>query len=425
MLHDSWCLHVAKMPMRYSIPRWTLATPSFHGLPHFRIPVPRLPAFRLSLRSRPLSEWLFAAALLVYLLLCVWFYFAYVQPWIAGAIQTRIGADSDRYWEYAEWASNSSNAPLISLTGNFLGPVMLIRLLKTGFAIMCFNFVLFAVALKVAGSIPRVNKVLVGVLFLANAQLLPALTTLNKEIFTLLAAVLTVKYLYAERRSMLLLLIVLAVSIVARWEQAAILLLFLLFERVLFRRSPWLGLLTLIAIITVAYPFAFRILGIDPHALDWLMEDAPTLIRINNIQEAFGFPLVVIPKIFMLLTGQLHSPQFYDLGTWWGKFITDAQNWLFLPLGCLMYTAVFAVAVWTGRMRPSRPVALLSAITLIISAAPPFTQPRYIYGVYTMLCIELARPRELGTGRYTETREAIQRRMHLRRPRAGEITDPS
>ncbi len=352
-----------------------------------------LPKLRVQIiKRRPLSEWLFFGTFMLYSLFCIFLYFQYVEPWIAGNIQTRIGADSDRYWEYAQWAQSSKDAELISVTGNFLGPVTLIRFLHTGFAIMCFNFFLFIVALKVIGSIPQVNKAMVGFLFLANAQLLPALTTVNKEIFILLAAALTSKYLYADRRSKFLLVAILFVSIVARWEQAAIFILFLCFN-MLFRKRPWLGVLTLIATITVAYPFAFTILGLDPHTLDWLLEDAPTLIRIDAIQRAFGFPIVVIPKIFMTLTGQLHSPQFYNYDNWHKWFITDAQNWLFLPLGCLMYTIIFIAAVWTKRMNLSRPVALLSAITLIVSAAPPFTQPRYIYAVYTMLCIDLARPK--------------------------------
>ena len=357
----------------------------------------RLPSWRISfVKSRPISDWTFIVALGMYAILCVFVYFQYVEPWIAGELPTRIGADSDRFWEYANWAKTAGDAPLISITGNYLGPVLMVRLFQTGFAIMCFNFLLLGVALKVLGSIPKVNRSLAGFLFLANAQLLPALTTLNKEIFVLLAAVLTVKYLHSSSRSKRLLLVILAVSIIARWEQAALLLLYLLFDKILFRGRPWLGVISLVAVITVSYPFIFSILGIDPHSLDWLLEDAPTLITLNTIQVAFGFPLVVIPKIFMILTGQLHSPQFYDYSTWWTKFTSDAQNWLLLPLGCLAYSLVFAVAVWTKKMDLHRPVALLSALTLIISAAPPFTQPRYIYGVYTMLCIELAMP--LGDG---------------------------
>jgi hypothetical protein len=352
------------------------------------------PPGTLFLRKRKWSDWLFVLSLIIYAAFCIFIYFHYVVPWINGDTQIRIGADSDRYWDYAKLTDESGGAPLFNLTGNFLGPVLMIRVLKTGFAIMCFNFVVFAIALKIVASIPGVNKTLVGFLFLANAELLPALTTLNKEIFALLGGVLTAKYLYAEKRSRFLLLMILAVSMFARWEQTAIFLLFLAFERLLFRGKPWLGIFTLVAAVTVMYPFIFRILNIDPHIFDGLMVDATTQIRIDDIQRAFGFPLVVVPKILMLLTGQLHSPSFYEPAHWWKWFVTDPQNWLFLPLGCLMYSIVFGIAVWTGRMKLTRPVALLSVLTLIISAVPPFTQPRYIYLMYTMLCIDIARPTE-------------------------------
>lgn len=350
------------------------------------------------LRRRPLSDWVFVACFALYAMVCVFIYFRYVEPWIAGEISTRIGADSDRLWDFAKEAQQSSAdaQPLISATSNLLGPVAVGMLLRNGFAVMCFNFLLFGIAMKVVDSIPGVTTALVGFLLLLNAELLPALTTLNKEIFALLASALTVKYLYSTRRSKLLLGAVLLVSAFARWEQVALLILYFLLRRFPFRNRPWRAILFLVAAITVVYPISFRLLGIDPHAFDWLMQGATTQIWINNIQNSYGFFLLVVPKILLLMTGELHSPQYYDPHYWSENFSADPQNMLFLPLACLAFTVIFIYALYTKRMQLSRPVAFLSAITLIVTAAAPFTQPRYIFGVYVMLCIEVARPRVLG-----------------------------
>ena len=145
----------------------------------------------------------------------------------------------------------------------------------------------------------------------------------------------------------------------------------------------------MVAIITVLYPYTYQWLG----DLSFLLDGATTLIWIDNIQKAFGFPLTVIPKIFMEITGNLHSPQFYDPGYWWNNFQLDPQNMLFLPLGCLAFSIALPYAIRTKRMTLDRPIPFLIALTLLVTAVPLFTQPRYIYGAYAMLCIEIARPK--------------------------------
>lgn len=91
----------------------------------------------------------------------------------------------------------------------------------------------------------------------------------------------------------------------------------------------------------------------------------------------------------------LHKPQFYDPAYWSEGFTADAQNILFLPLGCLALSVAVLYAWWTKRLRLRNPVALLCVMTLVLTAATPFTQPRYVFTVYVMLCIELAQPKRL------------------------------
>ena len=345
------------------------------------------------LKKRTLPEWLFWGLLFLFSGICMLIYFQYVAPSITGKTEIRIGADSDHYWDAVEAAQADNGRSLISVTGNFLGPVTIGRILHTGFAVMCFNFVLLSISWKVVTSIPRVNKAIFGFLLLANVELLPSLTTLNKEILTLLASALTAKYLYSSNRPKILLVILLTVSTLSRWEQSAFLLLLLAIQHSPLKNRPWTTILLLVALITIGYPFAFQIFGVDPSIFDAILEGSNTIVKLNSIQNSFGFPLVVIPKIAMLMVGRLAQLQFYTANSGLASGFQDPQQEIFQPLGCFATVALFTYAAWTGRMKPTCPVPLLIVITLIATAATPFIQPRYLYGVYVLLCIEIARTR--------------------------------
>ena len=365
--------------------------------PRWRLPGPG--TFRL-LRTRPREEWFLIGSLLLLIAFCILLYFVYVEPWINGGPEVRIGADSDRYWQSARLRQEGARTDeLVSLTGNFLGPVALAILFGNGFWVLCFNVLLLYLAFKIAGSIPHLDKAKFGFLVLLCMELLPTIATLNKEIFTLFAAVVTAKYLYTEGRPKRLLFAALATSVFARWEMALALLLSLGLSRGALGKRPKTALALLILAITVAYPLAFKILGIDTSIFDWVLAGARTIVLLDNIQMHFGFPLVVLPKILMQITGQLGQPAFFFGGFWFDNFAHDPQQALFQPAGCVAYLVVGFLLFHTGKADLRRPVVFLSAVTLIITAASPFVQSRYLYGVYIMLCLELARPAAAGAVR--------------------------
>jgi hypothetical protein len=367
-----------------------------------RLNMPRVRCNVLRKRSR--TEWYFLVALLTFIGICTVVYFAYVAPWIAGDINIRMGADSDRYWDSVKDLRLGEGGPLFTATTNFLGPVAIGLLLRNGVGVMVFNILLFLLAMKVASSIPDVDVSVFGFLLFLNFELIPSLTTLNKEIFALFSSVLIAKYLYAKKPSALALLGVLLVALFARWEEAAILIFYLIL-RFVFRYRRKTALISLIALVTVAFPVGLRVLGLDLSTFDWLMQGANTIIVLNKIEYAYGFPFVVIPKIVMTVAGSWVSYSFYTANPGIVGGFTDPQQEIFQPLGCVALTVVFAYAFWTKRMKLSSPIAMFVVITLIVTAATPFIQPRYLYGAYVMLCIELARPKHLyGVTESTLTR---------------------
>ena len=362
---------------------------------------PRLPTRRLSFRDPKLRvhfprrrsnrEWAFWACVVALAALCFFLYFRFVGPSIAGKTEIRIGSDSDHYWEAVDLFRAGHGKELVSLTGNFLGPTLIGALFETGFGVMCFNFGLLALAWKIAEGIPNLNKATFGFLLIANAEIIPSLTTLNKEILTLFTSVLTVRYLASRRRSFFVFTALVAVAIVARWEQAAFLFILLVFEHSPLRKRPWAAIFSLVMLITVAYPFAFRILGVDPATFDDILEGANTIRILDSLQNSFLFPLVVLPKIAMLFLGRLAQPQCYLANSGLASGFQDPQQEIFQPLGCLATFCLFAYAAWTKRLSPCSPVVLLAFITLIATAATPFIQPRYVYGVYILISLEIER----------------------------------
>ena len=273
-----------------------------------------------------------------------------------------------------------------------MGPVLIGMVFRTGFAVACFNILLFFLAVEVACTIPGVDRYRLLFLLAICAETAPALVTLNKEIMVLVSALLFAKYILSKRHSIFLLAAVFVVSVFARWEQIAILLLYLFLsrKRSVFRRKPWLAVFAVIGILTVLYPLIARLPGSHIGAFTQYARGANTIAKLNRIQTDFGFPLVVVPKIIMDIFGELLRPltflkEYYLLG------YADFHSIFIIPLFSIALITLLVMAYRRGLLNPQRPIALLIIIYAIVTAVTPFVQPRYNYFVYVLLCLELAR----------------------------------
>jgi len=380
--------------------KFTLAVPSVRlpAVPSFSIsndiPKVRIPLLSLLVEPRSLDKWLCIWALCFYLAFCMSCFFLIEQPRLNHETYQRFGADSPTYWEAVEYGTQhaDSGGNLVSFTGNLLGPVAIGRILESGFIVALFNILLFFVAVEIACSIPGVDRYLFVFLLVINAETSPALVTLNKEILVLLSGMMLAKYIYSEGHSWFLLGLTLLVSLFARWEQIAIILLFVFLRRKgsFFRRNPWLAVLSVIAGLTVLFPLIARLPGSGLSSFMKYAKGANTIARLNEIQASFGFPLVLLPKIAMDLFGELLRPltfleEFGTLG------FGDIHSMFIIPLFSIALVTVLVIAYRRGRLNPRRPVGLVVLIYLIVTAVTPFVQPRYNYFVYVLLCLELAK----------------------------------
>ncbi len=383
--------------------KFTLAIPSVRipsaATIHFapRNPKFRIPFLSLLLEATSLQKWILIWSFCLYLAFCMGCFFEFEQPRLNHETYIRFGADSPTYWDAVQYRSeHAENAKLVSFSGNLLGPVVIGMALKNGLGVALFNMFLFFVAVEIACTIPGVDRYMLVFLLVMSAETAPALVTLNKEILVLFSTLLLAKYIFSEGRSWILLGVVLVASLFARWEQIILILLFLFLRRKgsFFGRNPRLGVLSVIAAITVVYTLIVRIPHSGIRAFTQYAANANTIAKLNRIQASFGFPLVVVPKIIMDLFGELLRPltfvgEYSILG--WG----DIHSLFITPLSSIALITLLVIAYRRGKMSLHRPIAFLIVIYLITTAVTPFVQPRYNYFVYVLLCLELSRKEEV------------------------------
>jgi hypothetical protein len=343
---------------------------------------------------RSLNKWLFMWVFCLYLAFCWACFFEFEQPRLSHEANYRFGADSPSYWEYVDYRNEHAGAEfdLVSFGSNLLGPIAIGAALQSGIAVNIFNILLFFLAVEVASTIPGVDRYRLLFLLMICSETAPALVTLNKEIMVLFSALLLAKYIYSTKRSWLLLGVILVFSVFTRWEQIAIILLFFFLRRKgsIFERYPWLAVVFVITILTLTYPLLAMLPGSGIAGFTRYAGGANTIAKLNFLQTHFGFPLVMVPKIIMDISGELLRP-----ATYFGKFsilgFGDIHSWLIIPAFSLVLIPLLAIAYFKGLLNPRRPIALLIIIYLLVVAVTPFVQPRYNYFVYVLLCLELAK----------------------------------
>jgi hypothetical protein len=380
--------------------KFTLASPRVRlpEIPSFyisnKIPKVRMPLLSLFVEPRSLAKWCFMWGFCAYLVVCMGFYFVWEQPRLDHESYVRFGADSPTYWDAAKYRTqHADNAKsLVSFEANLLGPVAIALLLQNGLIVAAFNIFLFFFAVEIACSIPGVDRYLLLFLLAINAETSPALVTLNKEIFVLFSALLLAKYITAKRRSWVLLILVLAASLLARWEQIGFILMFLFLQRrgSYLQRHPRVALASVIGLFSVVYPLIALIPHSGLRAFTQYLKGANTIAKLNVIQTHFGFPLVVIPKIIMDVMGELLRPKTY-LAEFDTQGYGDIHSRFIIPLFSIALMTLLVAAYRRGKLNPARPVGMLILIGLIVTAVTPFVQPRYNYFSYVLLCLEIAR----------------------------------
>jgi hypothetical protein len=348
----------------------------------------------------PLGDWIFWYGFALFMATLIPLFFWIVQPSLLGRNGLRIGADTAMYLWYSGLDSDTAllktayhveqaypdEVTLIAFGGNHLGPVMIATTLKSNFLIMLFNYILFFISLHYLFKLPGIQTKILLTLLLINPITAVSIVTLNKEIIVLLASALFAYYLESSR-SKFMLLIVLAVSLAARWEQTACIVIFLLLTSPL---NPWrkrkvFTLFLVVAGITVIYPEVASF--INPVFLAGNEVGGGLLTALGWLQDHYFFYIALIPKMLMNFAGTFIN-MFYTYKTWnWN----DLQNSFIGPLSAVLLVIVMVCIIWSKRLRLHKDLIYYSVIFTVILSASPILQPRYMYPIYVFACIDLSR----------------------------------
>jgi hypothetical protein len=345
-------------------------------------------------RGHPLSTWGVVGFLCLYLVVAWVLFFRAVEPGNYFSYPVRVAADSDAYWELAGFVDVTmprlDNGP-IQLSST-MGPVIVAKIFRDKFVVGLLDCTLLLLAIWSAGKVPGVDRRVFTMLLLIDGMTMPSLITLNKEIFAVVGMVFAAQWIYSRSRPLWLLSAAALLSMLARWEQIAILMLFIGLES---RFSPFrgrhrAGLAAVIGAITVAYPLALRRMGASLGPFLAQAEAGHTIALLNRLQAHFGFPLAVLPKILMNVGGYVLTPSYF-FGAYWYGYFQDLQIQFFSIGHMFAFSALMAVAFIEGRLTVERPLPYLMWLYLVVTVVNPFVQTRYEYPAYGLLCVEMAR----------------------------------
>jgi hypothetical protein len=350
--------------------------------------------------ARPVRVWLVIGLFIIYLIVCFGILFGAVAPVANFRIQPAVAADAGAYWEasgvrtinFANQENEGANA-----TGNLFGPVVEAEILRTDLNVALFNCALFLVCLWLLHGMPEFDRATFLMLMMANPFLIASLITLNKEIFALAGIVFFIRYTSAKSFRTPLLLSALFISLMARWQQTFVMILFVVFQSRLspVRKRPWYAVSLTLLMFTVGYGLVYRLVPSFFAALLAQAEGGHTIVILDSIQAKFGFPLVVIPKILMNVLGRFITPAYFFHDYWMEDF-TNWRDQIFLVLHTFLTTFLLLFLFFTRRLRIQHAPVLLLFYYLMMTAINPMVQPRYEYAAYVLLCLEASRYFRIG-----------------------------
>jgi hypothetical protein len=345
-------------------------------------------------RKQPISTWLVIGFLCLYFVVAWMLFFRGVEPGNYFRDPVRVAADSDTYWDLAGFVDVTmprlDNGP-VQLSST-MGPVLVAKIFRDKAVVGLLDCGLLLLTIWSAGKVPGVSRRVFTMLILLDGQTMPSLITLNKEIFAVAGMVFFAQWIYSRTRPLWLLGAAAVLSMLARWEQIGILMLFIALESRFspLRRRHRLALALIIGAITVAYPLALHFLGASLEPFLVQAEAGHTIALLNRLQAHYLFPVAVLPKILMNIGGYVLTPTYF-LGPYWHGYFGELQLQVFSVGHMFAYSALMVVAFVEGRLTVERPLPYLMWMYLIVTCVNPFVQTRYQYPAYGLLCVEMAR----------------------------------
>lgn len=315
-------------------------------------------------------DWL----MLVPYVIFVFFFFVQIAiPVLNDRMDFQFYSDSKTY----EYEATDYSKELITVGGNFFGPVMILRLLgpQNYIAIFFFNLIVFFVSLYFFTRDRRLDLKIFLPLILLSSITFTSIMSINKEIISLLFS--SILIYNHERKKLKYILFLFVLSYFVRWQLTLFYIVYLLiFSNINFINNRKLMIIVLLVSISI-FLFLFgdifeTVFSIYERVKDDYVEGGGSFNLIMNIQSQYGYVLAFPLKTLHLLVGMLSRYRtVFDF--------TDVYNNLILYLQCILNAIVLYKTFQYRLYRLSYDYFYIAVIYCIIFAITPVYASRYFY----------------------------------------------
>lgn len=293
----------------------------------------------------------------------------------------RITADAPTYKVLAK----QEDIPLISIGGNYLGPVLIYKILNCNeYLVYLFNVSIFLLAFKFVKNTKKYNVKLFAKYIMINPIFFFSLFSVNKEI--LLLCIITGFYSSDKKRKFLFL----CLSILVRWQLTLFLLLDLLINskfNFLYKYKKSL-IFIFVLVISLVFPILQNTFSQVQNSSDIFIKediDGSGLVgKLNSLQyKNLGYLIVVWPKIIQNLIGPLiRIRKIFDFSDFYNNFIMMANAFCNLIMLILF--------ILKRKIDIENELFFSMIIFSIIFGLSTFIQPRYFLPIYVLMALILS-----------------------------------
>ncbi len=297
-------------------------------------------------------------------------------------------ADSVTYEHAARDLKDLTSLELIAFNPNYFGPVTILKLLGgSRWGVVCLNFVVFLLSLRLVGrAFPSNRKILVTLVCL-NPMTFSSLLSINKEVFSLL----TLSFLIygLSRKSIFALVACIGCSFLVRWQLTFFILVYLGMISWInpLRRHRVITFLILAGSTSVLYavlrPVAFSNVSEIASVGGETWEGTGLWGRLLGVQDVGGYFLIFPLKVLQAMFGILvyiykifNPPEFY--------------NYVVVMLHSLVMLIALASVAYKRKFSFGSHVSYMALTYLLVFGLTPIYAPRYFYPVFFLLCILIA-----------------------------------
>lgn len=323
----------------------------------------------------------------VYVIAALIFFVTIGLDALMGRRDLQFYADSLTYHEAAR--NIDIGLGLITVTSNYLGPVLILKALGSDMVrVFFFNVLVYLVSLRLVMKHFVVASGRYVMILALSPILFSSMQSVNKEILSLLVIVLAAVYLKSGRPIHGVLSFVL--SVLVRW-QFVVALGAAYFIRSRFnplREHRWASLLLLVAAISIAYPLQLstfehinRVAELGEASNTGVSGIYSRLIWIQNVP--LGYLVVVVPKALHLYMGLVFRwALLFDWSEFYNNVVIVSQT--------IANALVLAAVVLRRRFRINNDLILLALVFGAVFALSPIYNPRYLFPVYVLFAVVLS-----------------------------------